>query len=221
MINLIVVAGGSVLRLLIIGATGGTGRELVDQALEHGHELTALVRTPEKLTVKHRHLHTMQGDITNFQCVEQAVGGQDAVLCALGTKVIRKNTIQSDGTRNLIRAMQQSGVRRLVLESSLDVGDSRGQLGFFFAHVIRPTLLRNMFADKELQERIVRESSLDWIIVRPAMLTNGPRTGKYYAGFSADDRSIQRKVSRADVADFMLKQLTDNTYLRKTPGLSY
>ena len=209
------------MRLLIIGATGGTGKELVEQALELGHEVTALARTPEKLNIKHHHLHTLKGDVTNLQSVEQAVGGQDAVLCALGTKVIRKNTIQSDGTRNLIRAMEQSGVRRFVLESSLDVGDSRGQLGFFFAHVIRPTLLRNIFADKELQEKLVRESSLDWIIVRPAMLTDGPRTGKYRAGFSGDDHSIQRKISRADVAHFMLKQLTDSTYLRKTPGLSY
>jgi len=221
MINLISVAGGGVLRLLIIGATGGTGRELVDQALKLGHEITALARTPERLSIKHRHLHTMKGDVTNVQCVEQAVGGQDAVLSTLGTKVIRKNTIQSDGTRNLIRAMQQCGVRRLVLESSLDVGDSRGQLGFFFAHVIRPTLLRNIFADKEVQEKLVRESPLEWTIVRPAMLTNGPRTGKYRAGFSVDDRSIKGKISRADVADFMLQQLTDNTYLKKTPGLSY
>lgn len=209
------------MRLLIIGSTGGTGRELVDQALEHGHEVTALARNPEKLNVKHRHLHTMKGDVTDLQSVEQAVGGQDAVLCALGTRVLRRNTIQSDGTRNIIRAMRHHGVQRLVLESSLDVGDSRGQLGFFFAHIIRPIFLRNVFADKEVQEKLVMESPLEWIIVRPAYLTNGPRAGKYRAGFSTTDRSIKRKISRADTADFMIKQVTDNTYLRKTPGLSY
>ena len=208
------------MRLLIIGSTGGTGRELVEQALEQKHEVTALARMPEKLQIKHQNLHIMKGDVTDPDIVEQAVRGHDAVLCALGTKVIRKNTIQSDGTRNIIHAMQQNGVRRLVLESSLDVGDSRGQLGFFFAHVIRPTFLRNIFEDKELQEKLVRESSLEWVIVRPAMLTNSPRTGKYRAGFGANDH-IQRKISRADVADFMLKQLTDNSFLGKTPGLSY
>lgn len=208
------------MKLLIIGSTGGTGRELVKQALEQGHEVTAFARTPSKLGISHHNLRIAQGDVADQASVEAAVGGQDAVLCALGTRVIRKNTIQSDGTRNIIQAMQKNGVKRLVLETSLDLGDSRGQLGFFFAHVIRATLLRNIFEDKELQERIVRESGLDWIIVRPAMLNDGPRTGKYRAGFSASDK-IMRKISRADVADFMLKQAASNDFLRQTPGLSY
>lgn len=208
------------MKLLIVGSTGGTGRELVKLALEQGHQVTAFARTPSKLGISHHNLRITQGDVTDHASVEAAVGGQDAVLCALGTRVIRKNTIQSEGTRNIIQAMQRTGVKRFVLETSLDLGDSRGQLGFFFAHVIRATLLRNIFEDKELQERIVRESGLDWIIVRPAMLNDGPRTGKYRAGFSASDK-ITRKISRADVADFMLKQATSNEFLRQTPGLSY
>ena len=209
------------MRFLVIGATGGTGRELVRQALEQGHVVTALARTPEKLEIKHRRLHTMKGDVTDWRSVEQAVAGQDAVLCALGTRVLRKNTIQSEGTSNIIMAMQHHGVRRLVLESSLDVGDSRGQLGFFFSFIIRPFMLRNIFADKEQQERLVMDSPLDWIIVRPAYLTDGPHRGKYRAGFATNDRSITRKISRADTADFMIKQTTDATYLKRTPGLSY
>jgi len=209
------------MKVLVVGSTGGTGRELVKQALEQGHEVTAFARTPEKVGIAHPNLRIAKGDVTDFASVERAVVAQDAVLCALGTKVITKNTIQSEGARNIIRAMQQHGVRRLVLESSLDVGDSRGQLGFFFAHVIRPTLLRKIFEDKELQEKIVGESPLEWIIVRPAMLTNGPRTGAYKAGFAPTDRNITRKISRADVADFMLLQLTEKTYVWKTPGLSY
>jgi putative NADH-flavin reductase len=208
------------MKALIVGSTGGTGRELVKQALEQGHWVTAFARTPSKLGISHHNLRIAQGDVTNYGSVETTVAGQDAILCALGTKVIRKNSIQSDGTRNIVQAMHQTGVKRLVVETSLDVGDSRGQLGFFFAHVIRATFLRNIFEDKELQERIVRESGLDWIIVRPAMLTDGPRTGNYRAGFSASDK-IARKVSRADVADFMLKQATSNGFLRQTPGLSY
>jgi putative NADH-flavin reductase len=209
------------MKVLVVGATGGTGRELVKQALEQGHEVTAFARTPEKVGIADQNLHIAKGDVTDFASVERAVAGQDAVLCALGTKVITKNTIQSEGARNIVRAMQQHGVPRLVLESSLDVGDSRGQLGFFFAHVIRPTLLRNIFEDKELQEKIVGESPVEWIIVRPAMLTNGPRTGTYKAGFAPTDRNITHKISRADVADFMLLQLTEKTYVWKTPGLSY
>lgn len=208
------------MKLLIIGSTGGTGRELVKQALEQAHQVTAFARTPSKLGISHHNLRIAQGDVTDSGSVQPAVVGQDAVLCALGTKVIRRNTIQSDGTRNLVQAMQKNGVKRLVVETSLDVGDSRGQLGFFFAHVIRATFLRNIFEDKELQERIVRESGLDWIIVRPAMLNDGPRTGKYRAGFSESEK-LARKISRADVADFMLKQATSNEFLRQTPGLSY
>ena len=208
------------MKLLIIGSTGGTGRELVKQTLEQGHQVTAFARTPPKLGISHQNLRIVQGDVTDQASVEAAVAGQDAVLCALGTRVIRKNTIQSEGTRNIIQAMQRTGVKRFVLETSLDLGDSRRQLGFFFAHVIRATLLRNVFEDKELQERIVRESGLDWIIVRPAMLNDGPRTGKYRAGFLASDK-ITRKISRADVADFMLKQAASNDFLRQTPGLSY
>lgn len=208
------------MKLLIVGSTGGTGRELVRQALEQGHWVTAFARTPSKLGISHHNLRIAQGDVTNYGSVETAVAGQDAILCALGTKVIRKSTIQSGGTRNIVQAMQKTGVKRLVVETSLDVGDSRGQLGFLFAHVIRATLLRNIFEDKELQERIVRESGLDWIIVRPAMLTDGPRTGNYRAGFSSSDK-IARKISRADVADFMLKQATSNEFLRQTPGLSH
>lgn len=209
------------MNLLVIGATGGTGRALLKQALEQGHSVTAFVRNPEKLALTHHNLRIAKGDVTDYPSVEQAVAGKDAVLCALGTKVIGRNTIQSDGARNIVRAMQKTGVRRLVLESSLDVGDSKGQLGFLFAHVIRPTLLRNIFKDKELQEQIVRTSPLEWIIVRPAMLTNADRTGKYRAGFPSKDHSITGKISRADVADFMLKQTTENTYLRQTPGISY
>jgi len=208
------------MKLLIIGSTGGTGRQLVKQALEEGHQVSAFARMPSKVGMSHHNLRIAQGDVTDYASVEAAVAGRDGVLCALGTKVISKNTIQSDGTRNIIQAMQKNGVRRLIVETSLDVGDSRGQLGFFFAHVIRTTLLRNIFEDKELQERIVRESGLDWTIVRPAMLNDGPRTGKYRAGFSASDK-ISRKISRADVADFMLKQVMSNEFLRQTPGLSY
>ena len=119
------------------------------------------------------------------------------------------------------RAMENLGIKRFVCESSLGIGDSKGQLGFLYNFVLIPILLRNIFADKEVQEKIIAASPLDWIIVRPGALTNGPRTGVYKSGFDPSDKSIQAKVSRADVADFMLKQATSDGYLRKAPGLSY
>jgi nucleoside-diphosphate-sugar epimerase len=132
-----------------------------------------------------------------------------------------RTTTLSEGTRNVVRAMERLGVRRFVCESSLGIGDSKGQLGFLFNYVVIPLLLRNIFADKQVQEKVIRESNLEWVIVRPAALTNGPRTGVYRSGFETGDKSIRARISRADVADFMLGQVTESTYLRKTPGLSY
>jgi putative NADH-flavin reductase len=209
------------MKLLIVGSTGGTGLELVEQALEAGHLVTAFARRPVAVKIKHSNLKVNQGEILDYSSLEAAVEGQDAVLSALGVRQLGKNTILSDGTRNLIQAMEKLGVKRLIVESSLGVGDSRGQLGPMHNWFVMPVLLRNVFADKETQESVIRASRLDWVIVRPAILTNGPRTGRYKAGFAPSNQSIKRTISRADTAEFMLKQLTDNTYLHKTPGLSY
>jgi putative NADH-flavin reductase len=153
--------------------------------------------------------------------VDKAVHDQDAVISALGVEKLRKNTILSDGTRTIIQAMERHGVQCLICISSLGVGDSKGQLGRLYTWFLIPFVLRNLFADKERQEQHIRASALDWTIVRPGVLTNGPHTGSYRHGFSPTDRSIKAKISRADVADFVLKQLTDDTYLHKTPGVSY
>jgi hypothetical protein len=133
----------------------------------------------------------------------------------------RRTTTLSEGTRNIVIAMERVGVKRFICESSLGIGNSKGQLGFLYNYVLIPILLRNVFADKEVQEQVVRESKLDWVIVRPAVLTNGSRTRVYRSGFDAADKSIQTKISRADVADFMLGQLINDVYLSKTPGVSY
>jgi len=212
------------MNLLIFGATGGTGRAIVAQALEQGHRVTAFARNPDAIKIEHENLIVVQGDILDYASVERAVKGQDAVLSALGTRAIRRNTTISDGARNIIKAMEKYEVKRFVFVSSISIGDSKPQqrqFGLLYKIIIFPLLLRNMFQDKEIQERYIRQSTLDWVIVRPAVLTNGPRTGVYRSEFSATDKSIKAKISRADVADFMLKQLTDDTYVHKTPSLSY
>jgi putative NADH-flavin reductase len=187
------------MKLLVFGATGGTGREIVAQALDQGHVVTAFVRNPAALTTKHERLKLAQGDVLDYPSVEAAVEGQDAVLSALGVRKLRKNTVLSAGTKNLLRAMGRHGVKRFVCESSLGVGDSRGQLGWVFNLFIIPLFLRNVFRDKEVQEQYVKQSKLDWIIVRPAALTSGPRTGVYRSGFGTTDRAIRGKIARADV----------------------
>jgi putative NADH-flavin reductase len=117
--------------------------------------------------------------------------------------------------------MRKTGVQRLICQSSLGVGDSRANLPFFTKYIIVSLFLRHAFADHEHQEAIVKQSPLDWTIVRPPYLTDGPRTGAYRHGFSSTDKRIKGKISRADVADFILKELADNMYLHKTPGVSY
>jgi putative NADH-flavin reductase len=133
----------------------------------------------------------------------------------------QRSTIREDGTRNVIAAMDNADVKRLVCLSSLGVADSRSNLPLFTRYIIVGVFLRHAFADHERQEALVRQSTLDWTIVRPPRLKDGPRTGAYQHGFSTTDRNIKGIISRADVADFMLKQLADDSYLHRTPGVSY
>jgi len=208
------------MNIAIFGSTGGTGRELVKQALEFGHKVTAFVRTASKLDdLKSGDLQIVQGDVVNYENVEQAVKNQDAVLSALGSPTLKQgDTTLSKGTKNIIKAMQATGVKRFVCETSLGVGDSYGQPGFVFRKIVVPFFLKHAFEDKEIQEREVKSSDLDWIIVRPGGLTNGEKTSQYRHGL---DKNISGRISRADVAEFMLKQLTGDDYLRKTPAICY
>lgn len=211
----------SEMKLLIFGSTGGTGRELLEQALQQGHYVSAYVRNPAKLKdIRHSRLRVVRGDVLDPAVVENTVAGQEAVLSTIGAGA-KRTTLREDGTRNIVEAMEKAGVRRLICQSSLGVGDSRANLPFFTKYIIVSIFLRHAFADHERQETIVKQSSLAWTIVRPPHLTDGPRTGVYRHGFTTADKRIKGKISRADVADFMLTQLTDDTYLHQTPGLSY
>jgi putative NADH-flavin reductase len=212
---------GEKMKLTIFGSTGGTGRQVVTQALEQGHTVTAFARSPEKLDQKHEKLQVAKGDVMDFALVERAIQGQDAVLCTLGLEAMSQNKLRANGTKNIIQAMEKTGVRRIICQSALGVGDSRDVLPFHYKHLIIPLMLGRVYADHEIQEKHLKESQLDWIIVRPGTLSNGDRTGAYKHGFAADDKTPTLKISRADVADFMLRQLTEDTYRHKTPCISY
>ena len=207
------------MRLLIFGSTGSVGRLLVEQALAGNHIVTAFLRNPAKLPVTHANLRIVQGDVLNFRDVEKSMTNQDIVLCTLGAG--SKGKLRAEGTRNIIQAMERNGVSRLICQSTLGAGDSRGNLNFFWKYIMFGLLLKAAYKDHELQENYVKQSSLDWTIVRPAAFTDGPRTENYKHGFGPDATSLTLKISRADVVDFMLKQMRDKKYLRKTPGLSY
>jgi putative NADH-flavin reductase len=209
------------MKLLVFGSTGSIGRQLVEQALAQGHAVTAFARNPAKLDLKHAQLKLVQGDVLDYAAVERAVQGQEAVLSALGTPALTKNTVRSEGTRNIIRAMEKAGVRRLICLSSIGIGDSQDMLPFHYKYILVPLLLRQGFAEHELEEAWVKQSQTDWTIVRPGAFTNGDRTGAYRHSLTANGKPIKAKISRADVADFVLKQLQDKTYLHQTPWISY
>ena len=210
------------MRILVIGATGGTGREIVKQALDRGHNVVALARNPAKLDVTHERLRVVKGDVMNPASLDDTVRGCDAVVCALGHKRwLGPSNILSQGTRNIVAAMEKNGVKRLVVESALGVGDSVGRLGVYYTLFTIPFILPFYWYDKGRQERVVRASNLDWIIVRPAQLTNGRKRGTYKHGPRVGNYLWSLSVARADVADFMLNQIGETPYLRQAPGLSY
>lgn len=210
------------MRILIIGATGGTGKELVAQALERGHQVTAFVRKPGKLKIQHERLTVHQGNVLDHSSVEAAVKGQDVVLSALGHKRLFYPTrILSAGTENLINAMNRHGVRRFICETSLGVGNSYGRLGLYYTLFVIPVILQFYWWDKHRQERNIRDSSLDWVIVRPGALTNGKKRGVYKHGPRVGNYLWTVRISRADVADFMLNQISDDQYLHAAPGVCW
>jgi putative NADH-flavin reductase len=209
------------MNILIFGASGATGIELVNQALSRGHFVTAFVRNPAKIQQSHERLKIVQGDVTDYASVERAVAGQEAVFCALGASTPRKrDAALIDGIRNIIQAMENNNVPRFIYLSFLGVSEGRKGLGFFVNYIVVP-LLHNVVADHEVKEAIVKQSRLDWTIARPPRLTNGPRTGKYRSGEDIKPQSLILTISRADLADFMLEQLSGTGYSRKAPRVMY
>ncbi len=184
------------MKLIIFGSTGGTGRQVVTQALEQGHDVTAFARSPERLDQKHEKLQVIKGNVLDFASLERAIQGQDVVLCTLGLPPMDKSNLRANGTKNIIRAMEKTGVKRFICQSSGGVGDSSDTLPFLMKYLIVPFMLRRAFGDHEIQENYIKESQLDWIIVRPAALTDGEHTGSYQQGFTADDKTVKNKISR-------------------------
>lgn len=201
------------MKLLIFGATGPTGRELVTQALEQKHEVTVFARKPQGFSANVR---VVQGDaVREPLAIREALQGQDAVLSALGTgKVLFPNRLQERSLGHLVPAMERVGVRRLVVMSAFGVGDTARDASLV-QRLIYSTLLLSVFSDKARGEETVRASSLDWTIVYPTVLTNGARTGRYRVGERIEGMQGLPSISRADVAHFMLAELANRAYLRR------
>lgn len=207
------------MNLIVFGSTGSVGMYIVKQALQEGHQVTAFTRSPEKLaTLQQPLLKIFKGDLADEQAVHTAVTNQDAVLCAIGDG--SKGGIRSLGTKHIIDAMEKVGTRRLICETTLGLGDSKGNLNFFWKYIMFGLLLKKAFKDHQLQEEYLFKSNLDYTIVRPAAFTDGERTNNFKVGFSGNATGLSLKIARADVASFMLEQVATNQYLKKPVSIS-
>jgi len=204
-------------KILILGATGPTGRHIVSQAVARGYDVTALVRSPEKATDLNG-AKLVVGDARDEKALRQAIKGRDAVISALGTPAspFKEVTLLSTATQALIDAMKAEQVSRLIAITGIGAGDSAGHGGFLFDHVIFPLLLRHVYADKNRQEALIKDSGLDWTIARPSILNN--KTGRDTITALTDLGSFRGgSISRANVAAFLLDQIDSDIWVRKSP----
>lgn len=209
------------MNVVVFGASGATGRELAEQGLARGHVVTAFVRRPERFTIRHANIKIHQGDVSDRVLVESAVQGQDAAISALGgASLTKREPAFVVGIHNIVSSMERASVRRFVYLSADTVRDARNELNRL-RWLLVALIFSKTSADHELNEGMIRQSHLDWIIVRPPMLTNGGCTGVYRSGEHLKANSVIPKLSRADLADFMLNQLREDTFLHKTPEVMY
>jgi putative NADH-flavin reductase len=207
------------MKILIFGASGATGHNLVSQAIIQKHIVSAFVRSPSNLKIDSDKIRIVKGNVIDYETVANAVTNQDAVLSALGASgPFRRDYTLITGVQNITRAMMERGVRRFIYQSYLGVKEDRRELGFVINYIL-PIVLRNIILDHEAKESIIVNSDIDWTIVRCPILTNGSFTGSYRDGEHVTSTSLLPAISRADVAEFMLKQLADDKYLNKKPRI--
>ena len=209
------------MKVFVLGATGGTGQLIVRYALAKGHTVVALVRSKARAPDLPG-AELVEGDARDEGALTRALAGCDAVVSSLGTgmSLFREVTLLSTATRALITAMERGGVRRLVCITGMGAGDSRGHGGLLYDRLILPLLLRNVYKDKDRQEALIRASSLDWVIVRPVMLIDDVARGSVRA--VTDLAGVKGgSIARADVARFVVDQLTTDTWLRRAPLISW
>ncbi|NTF00089.1 SDR family oxidoreductase (plasmid) [Agrobacterium tumefaciens] len=208
-------------KILVLGATGPTGRHIVGQALARGYDVTVLARSPEKATDLNG-AKLVVGDARDEKVLRQAVKGRDVVISALGTPAspFREVTLLSTATRALVSAMKAEHVSRLVTITGMGAGDSAGHGGFLFDNLIFPLLLRKVYADKNRQEAIIKDSDLNWTIVRPSVLNNKPGRTTIQT-LTSLNQFRGGSISRENVATFVLDQVTTDLWLHKLPLITW
>jgi len=209
------------MKIVVFGATGGTGRQVVMQALEFGHEVTAIVRNPEAVDIRHEQLEVVRGDVLNLSSFSPWIIGKDAVLSALGVNHRKPTTVYSEGTENIVKAMEGAGVRRLIGLSSAGLvvpADTPLLQRLVIRLVIQP-MYKYAYEDMARMEAMVRKSGLDWTVIRPPRLTNGSKTGTYRTALNKPLLKAQG-ISRADLADYMMKSIPNSSSFQAVVEIS-
>jgi len=210
-------------KLLVIGASRGIGLETVKAALLAGHSVRALARSAASIPIQNPNLEKVSGDALDTDTIRNSLKDVEAVIQTLGVDIcpraiFQPTTLFSQSTRILVDAMKDAGVKRLIAVTGLGAGNSRGHGGLLYDAVVFPLLLKHVYGDKDVQERIIRSSGLDWTIVRPGLLTNRPATG-HYRVLTAPNEWRFGVISRADVADFLVRQVDDRALIGTSPLL--
>jgi putative NADH-flavin reductase len=202
------------LRLLVLGATGQVGRLVVDQAIRRDHDVTALVRAPQKLGETSALVTVVRGDALEPNAVASAVRKQDGVLYVLGAGNVRTTTLFSESTRILLDAMQREGVRRLVCVTGVGAGDTKGHGGFVYDWIVYPLFTKAIYADKDRQEALIRDSGTDWTIVRPAPFRKHT-LAEPVSVVTRVDGIVLRRIAPHEVAVFVMDEAEQNRYVRQ------
>ena len=205
------------MNILVIGASRGIGKCLVELALVRNINVTVLIRNNEKFNIQHKNLRVVQGNILDNDSIERSMDSIDNVCITIGIgPTIKPVTVFSEGTRKVIEAMKKKKADYLICVTGIGAGDSKGHGGFLYDKILNPLLLKTIYEDKDLQEQIVKDSGLNWVILRPGFLTNGALTGKYKI-FTDLSGVKAGSISRFDVADFILNEFKKREYTFKTP----
>ena len=209
------------MKITVFGPTGGTGKQIVEQALAAGYEVVAYARNPSKLDIENERLTVIQGELSDQASIENSVKGSDAVLSSLGPRGGSKDKPLTLGMQNVIAAMKKQGVRRLIITSTLSAQDPKDKPDFRTKAMVNfvKTTMHAAYEDIVSVAETVRNSDLDWTIVRLAILNNRPKSGKVRAGYVGSG-DVGTQISRADIAGFMLSQIGDAKYLREAPAIS-
>jgi len=208
--------------ILVFGASGGTGLEVVEQALEAGHQVTAILRNPDKFPIRHEQLRIIKGDVLVPQTYENVFFGMDAVISCLGSRNREFTTVYSVGVRNILRAMQKVDMDRIICLSAgaVEIDPDAFFLKRFVIKNILQRIFKYSYADMLLMETILRESDLNWTVIRPPRLLNGDKTGKYRTGINEFIPHMS-SLTRSDLADYILHHLEDEKTFKSKVEISY